>query len=137
MSPKNTIEELENTAHDRNHDNCFKAMRAVQDSLYVLTGKWKLPIIVSLTFGNKRFNEIARDIPNITDRMLAKELRELELNEIVERVDRSSSPTIIEYALTRHGKTLDPAIQELFKWGIKHQKQIQGVSFTNNIFTVN
>lgn len=106
-------------------DSCLAAMKAVQDSLYVINGKWKLPIIISLTFGNKRFTEIARDIPRITDRMLSKELQELELNMLVERVADEISPSVTRYKLTPYGKTLDPAIQELYKWGINHREKIK------------
>ncbi|GLB48918.1 hypothetical protein Y10_12860 [Neptunitalea sp. Y10] len=123
ISPLADIEILE---HDeKNPENCLKAMKAVQDSLYVINGKWKLPIIVSLTFGDKRFNEISRDIPKITDRMLAKELKELELNKLVTKIKRDDDTNILVYALTPYGKTLDNAIQELYKWGLNHREKIK------------
>ena len=58
---------------------------AVNDTLNVITGKWKLPIIGSLIYGKKRFRELEREIPRITPRMLSKELKELEINGIVIR----------------------------------------------------
>ncbi|HEY8896766.1 MAG TPA: helix-turn-helix domain-containing protein, partial [Niastella sp.] len=69
---------------ERNTKTCMGHMMPVQDALQVLNGKWKLPILVSLSFGNKRFGEIAKDIPKINDRMLSKELRELEMNLLIE-----------------------------------------------------
>jgi len=106
---------------------CTKIIQPVQDALYVLSGKWKLPIIISLSYGNKRFSEMAREIPKITDRMLSKELRELELNKLVKRNVYDSVPVVVEYVLTDYGKTLNPAIEELYKWGVEHRKKISGV----------
>ena len=64
---------------------CMSMLLPVTDAMNVLSGKWKLPILISLSFGDKRFGEMAREIPKITDRMLSKELRELELNQLVKR----------------------------------------------------
>ncbi|UOB18307.1 winged helix-turn-helix transcriptional regulator [Abyssalbus ytuae] len=107
-------------------ESCTKIIQPVQDALYVLSGKWKLPIIISLTYGNKRFSQMAREIPKITDRMLAKELRELEINQLVKRKVYDSIPVMVEYSLTEYGKTLNPAIDELYKWGVQHRKKIIG-----------
>lgn len=96
------------------------------DALYVLNGKWKLPILISLSFGAKRFSEIAKDIPKITDRMLSKELRELEANLLIKRTVYDSVPVIVEYAQTEYGKTLDEVIESLYKWGTQHRKKIVG-----------
>ena len=60
-------------------------MLAVKDALEVLEGRWKLPVIFALTFGNKRFMEISREIDGITDKMLSKALKELEMNQLIER----------------------------------------------------
>jgi DNA-binding HxlR family transcriptional regulator len=94
--------------------------------LDILNGKWKLPILISLSFGNKRFRQIAGEIPNITDRMLSKELKELEMNQLVKRTVYDSSPVIVEYSMTEYGKSLDKVIEELAKWGIRHRARIMG-----------
>src|SRR4051812_17303648 len=73
---------------------------AINDTLNVITGKWKLPIIGSLMFGLKRFTEIQRNITRITPRMLSKELKELELNGMVERKVYDAIPVLVEYELT-------------------------------------
>ncbi|OMP30749.1 helix-turn-helix domain-containing protein [Mangrovimonas xylaniphaga] len=111
---------------EKAHSTCRGIIQPVQDALYVLSGKWKLPIIISLTFGNKRFSEIAKEIPKISDRMLSKELRELEMNHLVKRKVYDSIPVVVEYTLTDYGKTLDTAIEELYKWGKEHRKRITG-----------
>ena len=109
---------------ERNHGDCQSMIRPVKDALEALNGKWKLPIIIALSFGNKRFSEMSKEIPKITDRMLSKELRELELNQLVKRTVYDSVPVIVEYSLTEYGVSLDSVINELYKWGTRHRKRI-------------
>lgn len=96
----------------------------VRDALAVLSGKWKLPIIIALSFGNKRFSQIANEVPGITDRMLSKELRELELNKLVKRTVHDSVPVVVEYSMTEYGRSLDKVIDELRKWGLRHRELV-------------
>ena len=105
---------------------CTKAILPVRDALDILSGKWKLPIIISLSFGNKRFKEITKEIPNITDKMLSKELRDLEMNQLVKRTVYDSVPVVIEYSMTNYGKSLEKVIDELRDWGVQHRKRIIG-----------
>jgi DNA-binding HxlR family transcriptional regulator len=100
-------------------------IQPVADSLYVLNGKWKLPILMSLTYGNERFGDISRSIPKMTDRMLSKELRELEINLLVKRTVIDEIPVRIVYTITDHGKSLHNVIVELSKWGIYHREILQ------------
>ncbi len=106
------------------HTECVEMIRPVKDALEVLNGKWKLPIIISLSFGNKRFREMAREIPKITDRILSKELRDLELNLLVKRTVYDTLPVTVEYSLTDYGDSLDKVIAELRSWGLQHRKRI-------------
>jgi len=108
----------------KNYGECIKAILPVRDALDILSGKWKLPIIISLSFGNKRFNQMAKEIPGITDKMLSKELRDLEMNQLVKRTVYDSLPVVVEYSMTSYGKTLEKLIDELQNWGIKHRKRI-------------
>ena len=112
------------TTETRTTGKCISMLLPVTDAMQVLYGKWKLPILISLSFGNKRFGEMARDIPKITDRMLSKELRELEMNQLVKRTVYDSVPVVVEYSLTDYGVSLDKVIEELYKWGVKHRKRI-------------
>ncbi len=100
---------------------------ALNDTLNVLTGKWKLPILGSLIFGIKRFTEIQRNIPRITPRMLSKELKELELNGMVKRVVYDAMPVLVEYELTESGKKLSEVIDSMLMWGLNHRKLTMGV----------
>lgn len=108
------------------HSDCSKSLLPVRDALDALNGKWKLQIVISLMFGNKRFTQIAKEIPNITDKMLSKELRDLEAHELVKRTVYDSIPVVVEYTLTEHGRSLRELIDVLRVWGIKHRNQVMG-----------
>ena len=108
-----------------NRDECPKNLLPVQDALYVLNGKWKLPIIIALIHGNKRFKELHKEIKGITAKMLSKELKELEINSLVKRTVYDSMPVTIEYELTDYGTTLDEVIIALRDWGLKHRQKIR------------
>lgn len=95
---------------------------AINDTLNVFTGKWKMPIIGYLLFGKRRFSEIQRFIPKLTPRMLSKELKDLEMNGIVKRTVYDSAPVIIEYELTNSAKRLDEVLDKMLEWGTKHRK---------------
>ncbi len=103
---------------------CSQNLQPVQDALYVLSGKWKLPIIIALGHGNQRFKELLRHIPGITPRVLSKELKELEANELVTRTVYDTMPVSIEYRLTDYADTLKPVVQALHNWGALHRKRI-------------
>lgn len=107
-----------------NHEACQGLMLPVQDSLELLSGKWKLPILVALMHDVKRFSDLSREIPKITDRMLSKELRILEQNQLVERKVYDTFPVTVEYTMTEYGKTLKEVIGALAKWGQKHRERI-------------
>jgi DNA-binding HxlR family transcriptional regulator len=110
---------------EEKHSACTSILKPVRDSLDILSGKWKLPIIIALDFGEKRFTEIAQEVHGITDRMLSKELRDLELNGLVKRNVQDSYPVKVMYALTAHSKTLRPVINSLKNWGIMHKIKLQ------------
>lgn len=105
---------------------CTSRIRPVTDALEVLNGRWKLPILISLTFGTKRFKQISKEVNGITDKMLSKELKELEVNQLVKRTVYDSFPPAVEYTITEHGKTLKKVIDELGEWGMFHRKKIIG-----------
>ncbi len=64
-------------------DSCRQAILPASDALHVLSGRWKLHILLVLTFDDKRFGQLRKDIAGITPKTLSKELRELELNELI------------------------------------------------------
>ena len=64
---------------------CQQKLMASRDCLEVIQGKWRIPIIISLTHGNKRFGDIQRDLINISPKMLSQELKALETNKLISR----------------------------------------------------
>jgi len=104
-----------------------KEMMAVHDAMDVLNGKWKIYIISSICHYNKRrFSDILNDVAGISNKMLSKELKELELNKLVKRTVLDTHPVTVQYELTRHGKTLQTIIDNLTAWGKEHRKEIIG-----------
>jgi len=104
-----------------------KEMMAVQDSMDVLNGKWKISIISSICYYNKRrFSDILNDVTGISNKMLSKELKELEINKLIKRTVLDTQPITVQYELTQHGRTLQTIIKNLTEWGIEHRKEIIG-----------
>jgi DNA-binding HxlR family transcriptional regulator len=101
------------------------ALSAVQDALYVLNGKWKLPIIVALSSGNKRFNELQKTVKGIAAKVLSHELKEMELNGFVTRKVYSTTPVAVEYELTDYSNTLGNVVDALREWGTMHREKIR------------
>jgi DNA-binding HxlR family transcriptional regulator len=106
-------------------EGCTGAIGAIRDSLYVLGGKWKLPIIMALNKGPLRFKELQKVLESITPKILSKELKELELNEFVTRTVYATSPVTVEYELTAYSHTLDKVLIELRDWGFQHRKRLK------------
>jgi len=89
----------------------------VEFTLDVIGGKWKGILLYHLIDGTKRFNEFRRICPNITQRMLTLQLRELENDGIVHREVYQQVPPKVEYSLTEFGTTLMPIILSMKQWG--------------------
>ena len=99
-------------------------LRALQDTLYFIGGKWRLPIINSICNGNRRFREIERSIPGITTRMLSKELKEMEMSKLVKRTVYPDTPVLVEYEPTEHCRSFGKIIAEMINWGREHRRVI-------------
>lgn len=100
-------------------------VQALQDTIYVLGGKWRLPIINSICNGNRRFREIERSIPGITTRMLSRELKEMEANQIIKRTVIDTIPVTVEYSPTDYCHSFGDIILEMIKWGKGHRERIR------------
>lgn len=106
---------------------CHKdAMRPIKDALEALSGKWKMPIMVALSSGPKRFKELSKEVGGITDKMLSKELKDLEMNMLVHRTVLDTFPPTVEYGWTAHSYTLGNVMKELEDWGRLHRKTVIG-----------
>ena len=92
----------------------------LQQVMNSIGGKWKLPILCSLTAdGPTRYNDLLRKMRGISNTMLAKSLRELERDGLVERQEYLEVPVRVEYAVTERARTLQPALQQLIQWQLK------------------
>ena len=98
---------------------------AIQDSMEIIQGRWKMSIIALLCNGEFRYSELERGLPKITPRMLSKELRELEISELILRTVYDSRPIKVTYKLADYGYTLVPLIIELTNWGKQHREKIK------------
>ncbi len=100
-------------------------MMAIQDAMYVLNGKWKIAIISSICYHNKRrFSDILNDVVGISNKMLSKELKELEMNKLIIRTVLDTQPISVQYQLTEHGRSLQTIINNLTDWGKTHREMI-------------
>lgn len=101
--------------------NCEKEL-----TLNVIGGKWKMLILWHLgREGTKRFNELKRLIPGITQRMLVNQLRELESDFIVHREVYPVVPPKVEYSLTDKGESLMPILESMYEWGKEYKSFIE------------
>ena len=111
--------------HVPSEAQCKANLKSIGDALYVIGGKWKLQIIVALTDGNKRFNELQRLVEGISAKVLSTELKELELNEFVRRNVFTGPPVTVEYELTEYAESLGDVLQVLSQWGAMHKQKIR------------
>lgn len=106
--------------------SCEDKLRAAGDSLYVIGGKWKLPLMIALGQGHTRFNDLQRTIDGISSKVLARELKELEINGfVVRKVDASATPVLVEYQLTDYSSSLQEIVYALISWGTAHRARIK------------
>ena len=89
----------------------------VRTTLNVLGGKWKLLILSYLLNESRRYGELRRLMPEITEKMLIQELRELETDGIVARTVHQTVPPRVDYSLTGQGQRVRPVFAELLGWG--------------------
>jgi DNA-binding HxlR family transcriptional regulator len=112
--------------NDGGRKTCTARLAAIEDTLYVIGGKWKLKVIIALKEqGAMRFNELQRTIAGISARVLSNELKELELNGFLKRKVYTTTPVVIEYELTGYSNTLDQVLQSMVEWGMMHRNKIK------------
>jgi DNA-binding HxlR family transcriptional regulator len=104
---------------------CARSLSAIQDTLYVLGGKWKLPIIIALFSGPQRFRELQRSLETITPKVLSKELKDLELNEFIIRTVYPTTPVTVEYQATEYSQSLGDVLFAMRNWGEQHRARLK------------
>lgn len=100
------------------YENC-----PIEAALDVIGGKWKGVILNRLQGQTRRFNELKRTIPRITQRMLTTQLRELERDKLIRRKVYPEVPPRVEYSLTPKGESLKPVLSALLQWGQNHEEK--------------
>jgi DNA-binding HxlR family transcriptional regulator len=95
----------------------------VELALHVVGGKWKMPILWRLDKRTWRYNELRRELPRISHKMLTQHLRELERHGLVRRTVYAVVPPRVEYELTPLGRTTVPLIDSLRTWGAQYRRK--------------
>lgn len=91
-----------------------------EQTLDLISGRWKAMVIYWLLQGDRRFNQLQRDLSGISHRTLTKQLRELEADGMVERHDFAENPPHVEYRLSALGQSLEPILLAMHEWAVAH-----------------
>lgn len=94
-----------------------KAIGAVHDTMDLLSGKWKITIITSLSFGKKRYSEILKEVEEISGKVLTRELKDMAMNLLIKRSVLNTQSVTVQYSLTKYSENLLPIICNLRDWG--------------------
>lgn len=106
-------------------EECAGSLKNTLDALSVLNGKWKIGLILCLMQSPKRFNEIQKVITGISPKVLANELKDLEINYFIKRTVYPTTPVSIIYEATDYSRTLKNVIRELSEWGEQHREKVK------------
>lgn len=103
---------------------CSQTILAINDTMEILSGKWKVSIIACLCFHPMRYSELLKEVQGISGKMLSRELKELEINGLIERNVLATSPVAVEYKITEYGTSLKNLTQTIAEWGLNHRERI-------------
>ncbi|QKQ75085.1 helix-turn-helix domain-containing protein [Nostoc sp. TCL240-02] len=104
-------------------ENNLRLTCEVETTLKVIGGRWKVLIIRELMTGVKRFGELQRALPGVTQKMLTQQLREMEQDGIINREIYPQIPPKVEYSLTHLGETLQPILYAMHEWAVQHSNR--------------
>jgi DNA-binding HxlR family transcriptional regulator len=113
-----------------NHYQC-----SMELTLDLIGGKWKSLILWHLASKTLRFSELRKSIPQVTQKMLTQQLRELEEDGLVHRHVYTEVPPRVEYSLTDAGKSIIPILQSMCQWGLQYTKLFNSSLDQQNINT--
>ncbi|MGP4078504.1 winged helix-turn-helix transcriptional regulator [Pseudalkalibacillus sp. R45] len=95
----------------------------IETVIHVMGGKWKPVILWHLMESTRRFNDLEKLIPNVSQKMLTQHLRELEKEGVIERTVYPIVPPKVEYSYSEYGKTLIPVAEVMCAWGENHNER--------------
>ena len=96
-------------------------------ALAVLGGKWKPLVLFHLAHGVHRYGELRRAVGSVSDKVLIQQLKELQMDGVIERVDYKEIPPKVEYSLTPFGRSLAKALAPLCVWGTEHMRDVERI----------
>jgi DNA-binding HxlR family transcriptional regulator len=97
-------------------------------ALTVLGGKWKPLVLFHLAHGVHRYGELRRAVGSVSDKVLIQQLKELQMDEVIERIDYKEIPPKVEYSLTPFGRSLAKALAPLCVWGTEHMDEVERIT---------
>lgn len=95
--------------------------------LAIMGGKWKPLVLFHLAHGVHRYGELKRAVGSVSDKVLIQQLKELQMDEVIERVDYKQIPPKVEYSLTAFGLSLAKALAPLCTWGAEHMSAVERI----------
>lgn len=104
--------------------DCSQKILAISDTMEILNGKWKMSIIACLCYKPMRYSELLKEVKGISGKMLSRELKDLEMNELIERHVLNTAPVAVEYQITDYGKSLKQLTNTIAEWGSIHRQRI-------------
>lgn len=105
---------------------CVKTILAIHDVMDIIGGKWKISIIACLCHQKMRYTDLLKEINGISGKVLSRELKDLEMNQLITRTVQNTKPITVEYEITEYGATLRQVTDVIADWGIEHRKRIIG-----------
>ena len=103
---------------------CSHKILAISDTMEILNGKWKVSIIACLCYQPMRYSELLKEVKGISGKMLSRELKDLEMNQLIERNVLNTAPVAVEYRITEYGKSLEQLTDTISDWGLNHRHRI-------------
>lgn len=103
---------------------CANTIMAIHDVMDILNGKWKVSIMACLCYEKMRYTDLLREVKGISGKMLSRDLKELEMNQLITRTVLNTQPIKVEYETTEYGSTLKSVTAVIAAWGFKHRKKI-------------
>ncbi len=118
------LRQVEERIRTNNCPDLQRNILSVEDTLDVLSGKWKVRILMAILKGNYRFRDLLEWNHGLTDKVLSHNLKVLINDGLIEKHEISSFPPMTEYRMTEHGISLYKVMAELMRWGEEHRRYI-------------